>query len=191
VHFHSSHLSLPISSAVTIFTALLPILSFLNSFIHPSLLHFAHNSSNPFVRLSPTATQTLQGILTSILATLLFERVAPSDTIECLLNNRWLGLWRDRNGEAIRLIQDTLNCCGLNSLKDRAYPISDPQACAGMFGRNQVCRGPWKSALKGTAGADFGVVIAVGVLQVSCLSTLSSPLTLSMYNTHVENSFWA
>ncbi|PON22802.1 tetraspanin [Trichoderma gamsii] len=165
LYFHSTHLSLPISSAVTILTALLPIISFLNSFIHPSLLHSARTSSNPFLRLSPTVLQTLQGLLTTVLATLLFERVVPSDTVECLMNNQWLGLWRDRNGEAIRLIQDTLNCCGLNSLKDRAYPISDPKTCAAIFGRDQACRGPWRSALRGSAGADFGIVIAVGVLQ--------------------------
>ncbi|KAK6447767.1 hypothetical protein FP744_10004017 [Trichoderma asperellum] len=167
VHFHSAHLSLPVSSAVTILTVLLPVFSFLNSFIYPSLLHSARNSSNPLHRLSPTILQTLQGLFTTILATLLFEKVVPSESVECLIDNQWLHLWRDRNGEAIRLIQDTLNCCGLNSLKDRAYPISDPKACAGMFGRNQVCRGPWRSALRSSAGADFGVVVAVGLLQRS------------------------
>lgn len=98
------------------------------------------------------------------------------------MNNRWQGLWRDRNGEAIRLIQDTLNCCGLNSLVDRAYPISDSKTCAKMFGRNQVCRGPWRSALRGSAGADLGIVIAVGVLQVSCL------LPPFSYYIHIVNS---
>jgi hypothetical protein len=109
----------------------------------------------------------------------------PSDTVECLMKNRWLGLWRDRNGEAIRLIQDTLNCCGLNSLKDMAYPISDSKTCAAIFGRDQVCRGPWRSALRGSAGADFGIVIAVGVLQVSCL--LPPSLTIAIYHTHDLN----
>lgn len=90
------------------------------------------------------------------------------------MNSQWLGLWRDKNGEAIRMIQDTLNCCGLNTLKDRAYPISDPRTCAAMFGRNQVCREPWRSALRSSAGADFGIVIAVGLLQVSCLTPLFS-----------------
>ncbi|KAL9480735.1 hypothetical protein ACSS6W_005521 [Trichoderma asperelloides] len=179
VHFHSAHLSLPVSSAVTILTVLLPVFSFLNSFIYPSLLHSARNSSNPLHRLSPTILQTLQGLFTTILATLLFEKVVPSESVECLIDNQWLHLWRDRNGEAIRLIQDTLNCCGLNSLKDRAYPISDPEACAGMFGRNQVCRGPWRSALRSSAGADFGVVVAVGLLQI-----------LSLLMTREGNNWW-
>lgn len=152
---------------MTILTVLLPIVSFLNSFIYPSLLHSARNSSNPFHRLTPTILQTLQALVTTVLATLLFENVVPSATVECLMDNQWLRLWRGRNAEAIRLIQDTLNCCGLNSLKDKAYPISDPKACAEMFGRNQVCKGPWRSALRGSAGADFGVVVAVGLLQVS------------------------
>lgn len=99
------------------------------------------------------------------------------------MNNRWQGLWRDRNGEAIRLIQDTLNCCGLNSLVDRAYPIKAPKSCAEMFGRDQVCRGPWRSALRGSAGADLGIVIAVGVLQVS----YPFSVTISVYDTHDSN----
>ncbi|KAM0251102.1 hypothetical protein ACHAQJ_008347 [Trichoderma viride] len=171
VHFHSAHLSLPISSAVTILTVLLPIISFLNSFIYPSLLHSARNSSNPLRRLSPTILQTLQGLLTTVLATLLFEDVVPSTTVECLLDNQWLRMFRGHNGESIRLIQDTLNCCGLNSVKDRAYPFPKTGAstCAEMFGRNQACRGPWRSALHSSAGADFGVVVAVGLLQILSL----------------------
>ncbi|KAL6892326.1 hypothetical protein GGI43DRAFT_191691 [Trichoderma evansii] len=172
VHFHSAHLSLPVSSAITILTALLPIVSFLNSFIYPSLLHSARNSSNPLHRLSPTILQTLQGLLTTILATLLFQNVVPSETVECLLDNQWMRMWRDHNAEAIRLIQDTLNCCGLNSVKDRAYPFPKKGVtitCPEMFGRDLACRGPWKSALRSSTGTDFGVVVAVGLLQVLSL----------------------
>ncbi|TFA99304.1 hypothetical protein CCMA1212_008930 [Trichoderma ghanense] len=165
VHFHSAHLSLPLSPAITILTVLLPILSLLNSYIYPALLHSAHHSSNPLHRLSPTILQTLQGLLTTVLATLLFEDVLPSTTVECLLDNRWMRMFRAHDGESIRLIQDTLNCCGLNSVKDMAYPFRKPDqqysVCAKMFGRSQACRGPWRAALRSSAGADFGVVVAI------------------------------
>ncbi|KAL7809847.1 hypothetical protein V8C44DRAFT_333614 [Trichoderma aethiopicum] len=173
VHFHSAHLSLPLSPAVTILTVLLPIISLLNSYIYPTLLHSAHHSSNPFHRLSPTILQTLQGLLTTVLATLLFEDVLPSTTVECLLDNQWMRMFRAHDGESIRLIQDTLNCCGLNTIKDKAFPWPKTgqkySACAEMFGRNQACRGPWRAALRSSAGADFGVVVAVGLLQILSL----------------------
>ncbi|KAL7951012.1 hypothetical protein V8C42DRAFT_136194 [Trichoderma barbatum] len=171
VHFHSAHLSLPVSSTVTFLTILLPIISFLNSYIYPTLLHSARNSSHPLHRLSPTILQTLQGIFTTILATLLFQDVVPSTTVECLLDNQWKRLFRAHDGESIRLIQDTLNCCGLNTVKDRAFPFppADANTCAKTFGRDHACRGPWTTALRSSTGADFGVVIAVGLLQILSL----------------------
>ncbi|PTB63902.1 hypothetical protein BBK36DRAFT_7141 [Trichoderma citrinoviride] len=173
VHFHSAHLSLPINPAITVLTVLLPILSLLNSYIYPTLLHSARHSSHPLHRLSPTILQTLQGLLTAVLATLLFEDVIPSATVECLLDNKWLRMFRAHDGESIRLIQDTLNCCGLNSVKDRAYPFpkkNQPWSmCYEMFGRDQSCRKPWRAALRSSAGADFGVVVAVGLLQILSL----------------------
>lgn len=182
VHFHSAHLSLPISSVVTILTILLPIISLFNSFIYPSLLHNTRNSPNHLRRLSPTILQTLQGLLTTVLATLLFEDVVPSATVECLLENQWKNMFRAKDGESIRLIQDTLNCCGLNTLKDRAYPFTKPPApspCAEMFGRNLACRAPWKAGLRSSAGADFGVVIAVGLLQVGSSYSIVDSFTLT------------
>ncbi|KAL6861029.1 hypothetical protein J3F83DRAFT_747124 [Trichoderma novae-zelandiae] len=174
VHFHSAHLSLPISPVITILTVLLPIISLLNSYIYPTLLHSARHSSHPLHRLSPTILQTLQGLLTAVLATLLFEDVLPSATVECLLDNQWLRMFRAHDGESIRMIQDTLNCCGLNSLVDRAYPFPKPgdnnkSLCGDMFGRAQSCRAPWRAALRSSTGADFGVVVAVGLLQILSL----------------------
>ncbi|UKZ82063.1 hypothetical protein TrVFT333_009847 [Trichoderma virens FT-333] len=173
VHFHSAHLSLPVSPAITILTILLPIISFLNSYIYPTLLHSARNSSHPLHRLSPTILQTLQGLLTTVLATLLFEDVVPSTTVECLMENRWSSMFRAKDGESIRLIQDTLNCCGLNTVRHMAYPFPRTgekySMCAETFGRDQACRAPWTAALRSSTGADFGVVIAVGLLQILSL----------------------
>ncbi|KAL7933473.1 hypothetical protein V8C35DRAFT_56154 [Trichoderma chlorosporum] len=170
VHFHSAYLSLPVSPAITILTILLPVISFLNSYIYPTLLHSARNSSHPLHRLSPTILQTLQALLTTVLATLLFEDVLPSTTTECSMENRWMNLFRAHDGEAIRLIQDTLNCCGLNSVRDRAYPfVKSGTTCVDMYKRDQACRAPWTAALRSSTGADFGVVIAVGLLQILSL----------------------
>ncbi|KAH6608044.1 hypothetical protein Trco_004357 [Trichoderma cornu-damae] len=191
VHFHSAHLSLPITPFVTILAILLPIISLFNSFIYPSLLHSARNSSNPLHRLSPTILQTLQGLLTTVLATLLLEDVVPSAAAYCVLENRWMRMFRAHDGESIRLIQDTLNCCGFNTVKDKAYPFNkDASTCADMFGRNLACRAPWRAALRGSAGADFAVVVAVGLLQLKTLTDSSLMQIFSLLMTREGTNWW-
>ena len=79
-----------------------------------------------------------------------------------------MDMFRHKDGSSIRRIQDRLECCGLNSVKDRAYPFpkSGSSTCADTYGRDLACRGPWSAALRTNAGMDFAVVVAVGLLQV-------------------------
>lgn len=113
--------------------------------------------------------QTLQGVLTTILATLYFTYLVPSAAGECELSTRWLHLFRTKNAQGIRAVQEALGCCGFRSPKDMAWPFPPADVpCAARFDRAPpACRGPWAAALRRAAGADFGVVLAVGVLQVS------------------------
>ncbi|KAK5997968.1 hypothetical protein PT974_00336 [Cladobotryum mycophilum] len=169
VYFHSSSLSLPIGSATTILTALLPIGSLINAFIYPSVLQAAHSSTNRLQQLSPTLLQALQAIFTTILATLLSQDIVPSPTVECLIDNGWSSMFKAHDGESIRRIQDTLKCCGLRTVQDKFYPFITKTSnitCVEAYGYTQACRGPWKSALKSSAGVDFGVVIAVSLMQI-------------------------
>jgi hypothetical protein len=64
-----------------------------------------------------------------------------------------------------------LDCCGFNSVKDRAYPFprGAPSTCADTYGRDVACRGLLEKAVRVNAGVDLGVVLAVGVLQVGLL----------------------
>lgn len=116
--------------------------------------------------------QVFQGILTTILATLYFHDVMPSDVRDCELSNKWQTLFHLKDEGAIRAIQDALECCGLNSVRDRAFPFRGNNAieCADRYGRTLACRAPWTSALQRSAGVELGVVVAVGVLQVSVAS---------------------
>lgn len=84
-------------------------------------------------------------------------------------------MFRHRDSQAIRAIQDALECCGFNSVKDRAYPFGQPSTCAETYGRSESCRDKWKGVMQTSAGVDFGVVIAVGLLQVSNQSQRASP----------------
>lgn len=79
-------------------------------------------------------------------------------------------MWTDHDGDAIRRIQDAFNCCGFNSIKDRSWPFPRKGSqgnCAAQWGRTTPCVGPWTAALQKGSGAEFGVVAAVGLLQVS------------------------
>lgn len=167
-HFHSASLSLPISPVITILTAILPLVALVNAYIRPNLLITARSSSSRLQQLLPTALQTIQALLATVLLTLLFEGVVESPALRCTLESIWMTMYKAHNGRSIRRIQDALECCGLNSVRDRAYPFGDraPSTCAQTYDRSASCRVPWMRAMQTSAGIDVGVVIAVALLQV-------------------------
>lgn len=176
-HTTAAALSLPISPASTISTIILPILSFLNTVYftttraRPSQHPSNRTSQQQHQLLLPAAFQILQTIITTVLATTFVSDIIPSATRQCLLSTRWQRLWTGHDAAAIRRIQDTFDCCGFNSVRDRAWPFpnrNNPQpGCAAQFGRTAACAGPWSRALQTVGGVEFGVVAAVGMLQVS------------------------
>lgn len=160
--------------------AILPIAGFVNAYIHPSLLYSAHQRPEPsrLGQLAPFILQTLQGLVATILVTLLFEAVIPSEGLNCVLENTWKNKFRAHDARAVRQIQDLLDCCGFNSVKDRGYPWpkdGHASTCADTYGRDQACRGPWTKAMQTNAGIDLAVVLAVMLMQVR-LTYNASPL---------------
>lgn len=83
-------------------------------------------------------------------------------------------MYRANDAEGIRRVQDVLDCCGFNSVRDRAFPFSrnSPSTCAETYGRSSACRAPWMGALQSSAAIDFAVVVAVGLMQVRDLCFL-------------------
>ncbi|KAH8906794.1 hypothetical protein BR93DRAFT_632933 [Coniochaeta sp. PMI_546] len=122
-------------------------------------------------QLLPRALQVLQTIVTTVLGTTFFSDIIPSAIRQCLLSTRWQQLWTTYDATAIRRIQDTFDCCGFNSVKDRSWPFpnkANPQPdCASQLGRTTSCVEPWTRALQTTGGIEFGIVATVCVLQVS------------------------
>ncbi|KAG5983445.1 hypothetical protein E4U55_008155 [Claviceps digitariae] len=173
VHFHSSHLSLPIPSLLTILTAILPILALLNAYIYPNLLRSSHSLTTGSLasRLAPLVLQVLQAVATAILATLLLEGVLPSPLLDFLVEYEWDELYRGHDASHVLSIQNTYDCCGLNAVDDRAYPfLSVPGGtCAEVHGRTRSCREPWQTALRYCSGLDFGVVVVVALVQITGL----------------------
>lgn len=169
-HVTSLTLSLPLSPALTFLTILLPVFAAGNALALPTLIRSSHTNRQPFLLklllLHPVALQVLQGIATTILATLYFTDMVPSDTRSCELTTGWQRLFRTKNSHAIRAIQEAFQCCGFRSVKDMAWPFPPVDVgCAARFDRSLACRGPWTQALQSSAGVQFGVVLAVGLLQ--------------------------
>lgn len=169
VHIHASSLSLPISPAVSVLTILLPVSGFLINMFYSRHGPVLSSSSNRVAKLAPLIVQVLQGLATTILATILFETILPSSTLDCMLETQWLHMFRSHDAHGIQSIQDAYDCCGLNTVKDRAYPFppGKPDRCAQRYERDVACKGPWRGALQKTSGVDLIVVLAAGLIQVS------------------------
>ncbi len=170
VQVTSSTLSLPLSTGTTALTIVLPFLAAINFFITPqlrSLLGYGIRAS-PILQFVPFALQIFQGVLTAVLATLAAQGFVPGQLLDCGLEGRWQGLWHNRDGHAIERIQETLGCCGLRSTVDRDWP---PAGCKALYkDRHTSCLGPWRATMQRSAGFEFAIVVAVGVLQVSTFS---------------------
>lgn len=170
-HLNAVSLSLPLSSASTIAAILLPVLSFLNTLYYNfhSLSSTRAGSRDPV--FLPQALQVLQTIFATVLATTFYSDISSDSAQRCLLSTRWQKLWSDHDSAAVRRIQDTWDCCGFNSIKDRAWPFphkGSPQPdCATQWGRTIACGQPWGGAMRQSAGLEFGIVVVVSLLQVS------------------------
>ncbi|KHN94413.1 protein-tyrosine phosphatase [Metarhizium album ARSEF 1941] len=167
-HIYSTTLSLPISPAVTIVTALLPLAAATNMFFHPRL---ARSDRHP-ARLLGQALQGGQAILTTVLATILFSNILPSAARDCLLSTVWQRLFSGHDAASIRRIQDALNCCGFHTVRDRAWPFPNQhtsQQCAETYKRDMACIQPWRAALQMNSGIGFGVVLFIGIIQIASL----------------------
>lgn len=145
---------------------LLPILGAANAFYYPRLLFNASQSPARAEQLFPTIIQSLQGILTTAIAVLFLESALPGDDLNCALSVSWQRLFASKDESSIRQIQDNLNCCGLNTVKDREWPFTGDVRCAQRFGRDTPCIGPWREATIRNSSINLAVVLAVGILQV-------------------------
>ncbi|KXH29822.1 tetraspanin [Colletotrichum salicis] len=174
VHVTSTNLALPISPFLSLLPILLPILGTINAFYYPRLLFNASTSLARTEQLFPTIIQTLQGILTTAVAVILLQTALPGDGLDCALSTSWQRMFVAKDESTIRRIQDGLNCCGLNSVKDRGWPFGPTARCVEITGRDTACVGPWRDATVRNSSIDLGIVLTVGVLQVLTLLFMQS-----------------
>ncbi|KAH9893676.1 hypothetical protein F4778DRAFT_784170 [Xylariomycetidae sp. FL2044] len=165
VQVTASDLSLPLSTGTTVLTIVLPLLAVLNVSYTPVLQRLlSRPGTSPILQqLVPPTLQLVQFALTVVLATLTSEGFAPGSDLNCSLETRWQRLWRSHDGRAIERIQDSFNCCGFNSVKDRTWPR---EGCQDMYRRHSSCVGPWRASMQRISGIEFSVAVAVGILQM-------------------------
>ncbi|KAH0828487.1 hypothetical protein FOPE_01670 [Fonsecaea pedrosoi] len=80
----------------------------------------------------------------------------PSDLLSCSIESQWVSLFRAKNEDAVRGIENALRCCGFNSLHDRAWPFPshdvDVTACERTLGYTRRCVDPWRNQEQVAAG---------------------------------------
>lgn len=174
-HVAAANLSLPISPGQTITTILLLLLGIGNAVAGTQLAKAAraYQALGRGLRLT-------QAVISIVLATLFFSNIPPSDVRNCMLSTVWQRLFSNHDAESLRRIQDAFNCCGYNSVRDRAWPFPNHQTarrCEEMYGRTLACGRPLRSALQRASGIEFGVVLMSAILQVRDLELLCNILS--------------
>lgn len=84
----------------------------------------------------------------AVVATLAGIHLMPVGGLWCPLHDRWSEMFRAKDGQAIRTIQDAFQCCGFVSTRDMAWPFPDSKhesnACVVRYERDQACLEPWR-----------------------------------------------
>ncbi|KAF7586997.1 hypothetical protein BBP40_007889, partial [Aspergillus hancockii] len=155
----------------TILPILTPVLLLLSSFLsnHPTTI--TTNTPTLRNRLAAPAISYLLTILPSGLATLALTYLFSPDLFACSLINQWQFYFHNKDSHAIRRIQDRLRCCGLRSVRDRAWPFKDAthgdDACVRQIGYERACIGPWGEEQRSAAWMVVWAAVLVLVVKIA------------------------
>jgi hypothetical protein len=128
---------------------------------------------------STTFLRILDQILTiipSVLVTLALTYLAPAYILTCRLENQWQQFFHNKNANAIRTIQDRLQCCGLRSTRDRSWPFpghGSQEDCESRFRYTRSCLAGWRNAEQKTAIIVLIAAFLTWTLKVSAERIIS------------------
>lgn len=109
-------------------------------------------------------------MLDTVLVTLASASLSP-ETLNCAIERRWRFLFTTKNEDAIRKIQDALDCCGLRTTVDQAWPFQgrgvEATECVERTGRRRACEAGWEGAERGVTTWMIVAGMAVMVVKVS------------------------
>ncbi|KAH7090219.1 hypothetical protein FB567DRAFT_285995 [Paraphoma chrysanthemicola] len=166
--------SVPISDTLTAFTTALPIIAgiLLESGYVLTRRQERRKQIGPGEIQRPPfviVANTIIFIYSTVVITLLGTHAAPPSGLDCGLHERWQKLFKTKNADAIKAIQEAFNCCGFTNSRDMAWPFPGKdrtaRACEEAFGRTNGCFAAWKSEEQRVAGLLIGVVSMVFVWQ--------------------------
>ncbi|RKF61490.1 putative tetraspanin tsp3 [Erysiphe neolycopersici] len=165
------YLSLPISQTFATFALILPTVAAASLQGTRVFLRKSWKDDKLSLNLPILALIIIQIIYETIIATLSLTHIVPESALNCALGERWQELFVKKDELAIRAIQDNFECCGLRTVKDRAWPFksNQPSYCFQTYGRSQSCLVPWRRSQKTNAGLIFLIVIVVFVAKVSAI----------------------
>ncbi|KAG9233153.1 tetraspanin Tsp3 [Amylocarpus encephaloides] len=171
------YLNLPIPQSLALFAVVLPIITGISMQGIYGLIQRASQNEQYQITVPFVVVISFQLIYETVVATLALTYIIPPSSLHCGLEDRWAKLFHAKNGEAIRKIQNAFNCCGLHSVKDRAFPFpgQQPSSCAETLHRANSCFGPWRQSEQTQAGLLFLVAILVFVVKaISIINLLTS-----------------
>jgi hypothetical protein len=154
----SAYFSLPLPMSVPAISAFHPIVS---AVVIPLVARTPRNRYRNAV-LSGTVSYILT-LIPVVLLTLALIYSVPSQLLSCSLQSQWDHLFRTKNADAVRTIQGSLHCCGLNSMHDRAWPFPshgvDARECERTQGWNVRCLDGWTEQETWMAGLVAGASV--------------------------------
>lgn len=113
-------------------------------------------------------------IIPVILATLSAPDVASMNLQNWRVEQQWDHFFRSKNENAIKSIQDQLHCCGLHSMRDRAWPFpsrdTDAGTCEKTSGFETRCGTMLANRLCMAAAVDLTGSVLGALMTVSLLS---------------------
>ncbi|KAK2782826.1 hypothetical protein FQN53_009592 [Emmonsiellopsis sp. PD_33] len=173
--FRTSKFYLPLPTSLAGITTFLPIATALLIPLASNIVSQARNrrpnrqSTGPIdIATLLTILDQLLTIFPTILASLSISYFAPEDIVSCRLENQWQSYYSNKNANAIRAIQDRLQCCGFRSTRDRAWPFpggSEHRDCPSTFGYTESCFAGWRDTERGAAAMVFAAAVLSLVMK--------------------------
>jgi len=176
---------LPTSITTQVLAIILPFLTNATLFVvtkvspRPMLRLTGKASSASCIRFTlPSREIAITGlfILDTILITLASTALS-NPTLTCGLESLWQQLFIAKDRRTIQAIQDSLECCGFRTVRDKAWPFPakgvDAEECIKRSGWDKPCEGTWTAEGRSVLGMIIGVGVGVVVIKIIYLLTMS------------------
>lgn len=141
-----NELSLPLPLPLPVLNVLVPILTAvawpLSRRLSTAVKKHALKLALPYLAYGSTLAPFILFILSLMYA-------VPSDMQACAADRHWLRMFDHKNEQSVRSIQSRLQCCGYNSMHDRAWPFPsrnvDARTCERTMGYTVACGEMWRN----------------------------------------------